>query len=315
MSTIEDTSVANPELRDATALVGDPVALRARMVEDGYLFLPGLLDPEVVPGVRRQVLEILAAHQGWLADDTEPMEGIAGPEPRTYEDEGWWEVFAGVLGLEGFNRLPFQAALTDVVGALVDGDLLVHPNKIARLTYPSRYMPTNPHQDYHFIRGAVDTLTAWVPLGAVSGALGGLRLIPGSHRDGRVHPMERAVGAGNARIADIGENDPSWTAPHDYRPGDVVVFHSLMVHWGPANHGDRVRLSADFRFQSLQDPIRVPQLLPHLFGREKGAPGWNVLTEGWESTAWIDPPGPVRLAPWRVDPDHVPPSRLLGAGA
>ena len=38
-------------------------------------------------------------------------------------------------------------------------------------------------------------------------------------------------------------------ASASYRPGDVLVFHSLTVHWAPPNRGERLRLSCDYRYQ------------------------------------------------------------------
>ena len=48
------------QLRRSDEIAHDGSALRQRMREEGYLYLPGLLDPAEVLGVRRQVTDRLA---------------------------------------------------------------------------------------------------------------------------------------------------------------------------------------------------------------------------------------------------------------
>src|SRR5687768_9538913 len=69
------------ELRDSSAIAFDVEALRERMAQDGYLFLPGLLHREEVLKARRVVAERLMA-AGHLMPGTDPMECIAHPEAK-----------------------------------------------------------------------------------------------------------------------------------------------------------------------------------------------------------------------------------------
>src|SRR5438094_121223 len=68
------------ELRRSDGLIGDAPALRERMQEDGYLFLPGLLDREEVQAARRSIMAMLAEEE-ILEPGTPPEEGIAAREP------------------------------------------------------------------------------------------------------------------------------------------------------------------------------------------------------------------------------------------
>ena len=40
----------------------------------------------------------------------------------------------------------------------------------------------------------------------------------------------------------------------DYRPGDFLIFHSLMIHRALPNISDRIRLSLDARYQPISEP-------------------------------------------------------------
>lgn len=285
--------------------------IRDQIVEEGYAFLPGLLDRDEVAAVRSEALAALGSH-GWLAEGSDPADGLAGATPRFWSDESWWPGYEALIGLESFNRLAHAPALQQVMRSIVGDDLFVMPMKIARVTWPGSAYPTPPHQDFFFVRGAADVITAWVPLGDCPPTMGGLRVLPGSHREGLRRVRAVSGTAATAVEAEVSEADPRWTPPRDYRMGDVLIFHSLTVHWAPPHEGvdPRLRISADFRYQSSSDPIIASVLLPHEYGRGPIRP-WYELTQSWSTTEWIDPPHPVRISTWRPDPDAVPPSRLL----
>lgn len=65
-------------LESAALIAEDGPALAARMGRDGYLYLPGLLPPDVVAGVQREVAAI-APDAGWLRRDTPLAEAVANP--------------------------------------------------------------------------------------------------------------------------------------------------------------------------------------------------------------------------------------------
>src|SRR5216684_2794072 len=72
------------ELRDSSALSDDPVALRARIAEDGYLLMRGYLDRAVVMAARQEIFEKLAAIGA--VDRSQPLlEGIAAPRSERRE--------------------------------------------------------------------------------------------------------------------------------------------------------------------------------------------------------------------------------------
>src|SRR3954468_19500982 len=74
-------------LRDSSSLVNDLNALQRRMREDGYLYLPGLLNREEVLAARREVANRLAA-LGLLDPAAPPMDCVvAENRPRSYMPE------------------------------------------------------------------------------------------------------------------------------------------------------------------------------------------------------------------------------------
>ena len=90
---------------DSTDIAGDGDALRARMAEDGYLFVRGLLPRAEVMAVRRQLLEIAAAG-GWLKAGAPVEDGIAEPAAACKDPEPrYLETFRPMWVNEALHRL------------------------------------------------------------------------------------------------------------------------------------------------------------------------------------------------------------------
>jgi hypothetical protein len=92
-----------------------------------------------------------------------------------------------------------------------------------------------------------------------------------------VLPVSRSLGAGGLRthFEKIGGE---WVSS-PLGLGDVLFFYSLTVHKGLPNRSkDRLRLSADFRFQPAADPVMNLLLNPH-----QGRITWDQVYEDWGS--------------------------------
>lgn len=287
---------------DSTQLLDDPEALRARAEADGFLFFRGLLPRETVLGLRRDFLRILDKY-GWLDKTHDLMEGVAnvdaiaqvpkeevtfagtGVPPSAYKD---------VQRLESFHRLPHHPEMLRVYAALFGAKPLPHPRHIARLMMPSPHnAPTPPHQDYIHIQGTRNVWTAWLPVGDCPRELGNLSVIRGSHRDGLLAP-KLAEGAGNLEVW-LCKEGYEWVQG-DFEAGDVLTFPSLTVHKSiPSQRPDRVRLSCDFRFQPVSEPIEAKSLLTH----GEVLP-WEEVYRGWESDdlKYYWKQHDLQMAPW-----------------
>jgi hypothetical protein len=268
---------------DSTDLLADPVALRARADDLGYLFFRGLLPAEELRIVRRRFVEVLD-RRGWLARDADPMDGIV--DAQAFANESREElafcgvgvgadVYREIQHLEEFHRLAHHPNLLGVFAALFDSPVLPHPRNIARIMIPNpRAVPTPPHQDFIHVQGSQRTWTAWIPLGDCPIALGSLSALAGSHREG-VLSYKQAAGAGGleAYLCDL---DYPW-AVGDYAAGDVLTFTSETVHQAlPNRYVDRIRLSCDFRYQSFDEPIESQSLQPHC-----QVDSWENIYAGW----------------------------------
>jgi ectoine hydroxylase-related dioxygenase (phytanoyl-CoA dioxygenase family) len=265
-------------MRDSTADIEDAALLRARIEEEGYLLLRGVLDPKRVNSVRRAVVEVLHA-AGWIDGPPLLMRARSTIRPVREGDDAYFEVYDEVQRLEAFHSLAHDDDLLAVVRRVVGDTAFPHPLKVARLVFPGNYeASTPPHQDYLNNQGTPSLTAAWIPLGDCPRELGSLAVLEGSNHDG-VLPLDFHLGAGNRRAVLPDHFGKLRWVTADVAAGDVVLFPSLTVHAALNNATELfMRLSADFRYQQEGEALTELVLQPH-FGRLT----WDQVYEGWSS--------------------------------
>ncbi len=282
---------------------------RRRIRRDGYLFFRDFLPSHDVAVVEEAIRDAVAATPGWIAESTDPADWTAGPSvaSESYDDPDFLAMYRRVQSIQSFHEFAHHDRIVSAVSALLEDEIFVHSNHVARVVGPSsRVRPTKNHQDWRPVQGAADTLTVWMPLADIPSELGGLRILEGSQMGG-VLPLDPDL----LEIR-VDDDDTRWrTAP--YRRGDALIFHSLTVHGGLPNTTDRLRRSCEFRYQRVGDPavastVRFPHWHPSI-------PDWPELTRGWTSLWSIQTPEetPEFRQLDDLDPNlPTPPSRLLG---
>jgi hypothetical protein len=255
---------------DSSNLLGQPEALRARIQQDGYLFLRGLLPISAVGEVYDTIMKI-CKDCGW-ADS----EGHAQGPARLEGAPEFWEVYDRVQASETFHAFAHRPELLNLIELLVQETPFLHPRNIARITFPqTENFTTPPHQDYVHIQGTPDVYTTWIPLSDCPQELGGVAVLAGSHMHD-ILPVHKASGAGGLGIDTDDLNLPWHTI--DYQPGDVLAFHSHTVHKGlPNRTTNRLRFSVDYRYQGVSGAIVEDGLAPH-YNRL----GWEQIYQGWQ---------------------------------
>ncbi|MDE2828573.1 MAG: phytanoyl-CoA dioxygenase family protein, partial [Gemmatimonadota bacterium] len=131
----------------------------------------------------------------------------------------------------------------------------------------------------HF-QGNFDTYTCWAPVGDCPIELGGLAVLPGSHKINAVMNHHFSLGAGGLCIH-TDELEGQWHSTN-YEIGDTLIFPALTVHQALPNlTEDRLRVSLDNRYQKLGDTLSEHMLEPHLniFNNLT----WEDVYKDWEN--------------------------------
>ena len=254
-------------LPDATPLLDDPQRLHDLAQAEGVVLLRGLI-PQAALRPVQQVLTDAASHAGWLKHGT----GLAGVVENG-SDPSWQQWYRTVQSSRAFHALPHAPAIQAAMHAVLDGEVLTHPRNIARCVGPqTKAFTTPPHQDVWYIGGTPDIWTMWAPLTDCPEQLGGLAVLPRTHRLGRL-ASRQATGAGGQGIACALGDAWAW---EPLQAGDVLVFHGQTIHQGCDNRSDQLRFSIDLRFQLLDEPVREDSLEPHYHLQT-----WDEIYRNW----------------------------------
>ena len=286
---LSETSEEIGELRPSDQLVDDGPALRERMAEDGYLYLPGLLDTDKVLAARREVMERLST-RGALDERFPLMDGVYKPGSKT----------GGMNDFTGKNapllKVLYSGPMIGFYQTLLGGPIAHFDYTWFRVKQPGPDTPTTPHCDIVYMgRGTTNLYTSWTPLGDVPYEMGGLMLLENSHRNENLKgsygqtdvdkycnddEAEQIVQNARAENRDLTAEERAkleWNSSGaysrdaigtrselggrwltaDYKLGDLLIFCMYMMHASSDNQTDRIRISSDSRYQLAseeQDP-------------------------------------------------------------
>ncbi len=269
-------------LRISNDAMDDPAELQHRIAEEGYLFFKRLQNPDKMRALRREMMSTIQ-RVGWLIAGTDPMDGIADVTKQCTEgDNAYSAGYAEVYKLEAFHRAGHWPEVTSMVEKIMGRPIMAHPQKIARIWFPHYTEHTTPtHQDFVHFQGSYANLTCWAPVGDCPIELGGLAVIPGSHKVNRVLDHHFSLGAGGLSVdeQEHDEIDPVWYST-DYEIGDTLIFPALTIHKAlPNDTEDKLRLSLDNRYQAVGDPIAEHMLDPH----GPSALQWEQVYPNWQA--------------------------------
>ncbi len=260
------------ELVDSSRIRGDGPALRERMREDGYLYLRGYLDADLVSEARVAICRRLA-EKGLVDEDLPISEAVATGLALSREKDAF-----------GIGR--DEPALLRLLysGKMIEFFELFLAEPVRHFDYTwLRALPpgpgTPPHGDSPFMnRGTHALYTAWTPLGDVDLELGGLMVLEASHLIGDIkhgYGMKDvdAYCANRADAAAYRSGEKSWSGhlsrdpvrlretlggrwlTTEFSAGDMLIFSIFTIHASLDNTStNRLRLSSDSRYQAASEP-------------------------------------------------------------
>ena len=164
-----------------------------------------------------------------------------------------------------FYAILADSKLHEISKACLNCDTLLSIHDIAQFRIdPPNHDERNFewHQDFQYNVMSMNSATIWYPLKRVSEEMGPLVVVPGSHRT--IVPVEmnfegHQPGSGLMHAVlrfqvDEFEAERKAAVLCPVEEGDVVVFHSLMLHRSSANRSNRSRWTVNPRFGDAADP-------------------------------------------------------------
>lgn len=241
----------------------DSAELQRRLALYGYLYFPAVL-PQADVYASSQELASIFREGGWIDADGDAIRPTAAVAQQ--ETDATYRRAALSAAL---HRVPFFDGLQDLVECILGEPAFPYPSKVLRATPPAAWTTESGRYTHHDFAywGVDDMLTTWIPLVNVPKLMGGLALLPGSHRQSP-QPLRR-----------LGPDEPGW-ATTDYGLGDVVLFHCLTGHAALPNLSGGLRLSGDFRWQATTTPVRRE----FVYGRRGGAK--ELFTKSFSDAPW-----------------------------
>ena len=225
---------------------------RGRWDEDGFFFARGLFTAAEVEAIEREVIATIRsdppeAHAGAVLYQAGPNlaifpEKVPSPAAKNPEDK-----IAKVFNChaEGRSRaMAEDARIVDVVESLLGPDLDC---------FQSQFIFKNPgvigqpwRQDsYYFHQPQIGV---WVALSRATLENGCLWVLPGSHRGGiHEHIPDRRPEANRAYMEIVSEDDSARRSAL-MAPGDVLFFHSYLMHMSTNNVANERRAAMVYHY-------------------------------------------------------------------
>ncbi|MGY0231520.1 phytanoyl-CoA dioxygenase family protein [Longispora urticae] len=239
--------------------------LRARFARDGYLYLPGFLDPAEVRGFRRYYFATLAP-SGLTEPGSDPAEGTCARGGTLDRGTLRHLLFRQIVPGPEYEALCRHPRLVAFYRWFLGVDELhLHRRKIIRHVGPGESgigTATQAHYDLVYLRGGTDgVVSSWIPLGDCPVERGPLIYLEGSHRAIRA---QEAAGTLRRPAASLTADLPALADEHDARwlvtgfaAGDLMVHDAHIVHASLDNRDPDgvIRLSTDIRYQAATAPI------------------------------------------------------------
>ena len=234
---------------------GDMSDPRARWNDDGYFFVRGMFSEDDVAAIEREVIATIRsdppdAHPEEVLYQAGPNlaifpEKAPSPTARNPEDK-----VAKVFNCHAEGRSRAMAEdprIVDIVESLLGPDLDC---------FQSQFIFKNPgvigqpwHQDsYYFRFDRQPQVGVWVALSRATLENGCLWVLPGSHRQDIYEHIPDLRPEANRAYMEIVREDDSTRQSALMAPGDVLFFHSYLMHMSTDNVADERRAAMVYHY-------------------------------------------------------------------
>lgn len=226
-----------------------PQEIKAFWDENGYYHAKGVFSPSEVRELESEFDWIVSrlnssgeeSNARWGGEEMKRLDGGNSVITHTHNVQCFSSVWM---------RAMMQTRFLDTVEAMIGPDIILHHSKLFQK--PSeKGSPFPMHQDWTYFPSFEDTMLAGViHVSDATDEMGCLRVVPGSHKFGRVE------GTAGAQQSDLLDAHPIESATVvEAQAGDVVFFHYFTLHGSMPNRSQNVRKTVLAQLHSGRDAI------------------------------------------------------------
>ena len=256
-------------LFDSTADLGNWELLRTRFRLDGYLMFRQIASVPALENARRRIVAALAEKE---TANQRLLNKLLRSRSNARSRYSVLHELGSHFAVRRIARYPY---LVQLGTHLLESQARLLDHIWVRACGPRRQAP--PHCDWVYMcRGSSRLVSAWIPLMDVPISRGPLMLLEQSHREnphtrdylqrdadrlGKLNGLRwkhgRLIWGGkySSRPEKVREEFNARWLTSDFAAGDVVVFDTRCLHATLPNRSDQLRVSIDFRYQPMEDPV------------------------------------------------------------
>ena len=257
----------------------DVSARRQAWNDQGYFVVRGLVDAAEVKAIEDEVIARIRAdppedHVGETLYPAGPNYAIfpeKAPSPTAVNPE---DKVAKVFNchVEGRTRAVAEsAAIVDVVASILGPELDC---------FQSQFIFKNPgvigqpwHQDSYYFRFDLQPqVGVWLALSRATLQNGCLWILPGSHKGGVYAHIPDLRPEANRAYMEIVSEDDSAREPALMEPGDVLFFHSYLMHMSTDNVADERRAAMVYHYARAGTAALTPEIAATLANVNRWVP-------------------------------------------
>lgn len=217
--------------------------MKSQYEKNGFFLARNLLPNSSFDALEKRSLEIVNKFSGRVFEslqDNSFMEYIAS------DREAEQHLYAEIRKYSELQEISLLTPMQETVCTLLDKQDVVLLEKIPfRIDCPHVVRELAVwHQDHFYVQGDIETITAWIPLFDVPYETGCLMIMPGSHTEGPI-PHDAHLLKKKFYPSSIFDRNVNYV---EMKRGDVLFFHSCLLHSSGINLSDRIRFSIQSRY-------------------------------------------------------------------
>lgn len=208
-------------------------AIHEKIEQDGF-YIGGLLNPQQIEQLLQSFQQLKQKVGHSLGKDFWPSGRYPDPEIRNFAKDA----------IESLVPTALEQYIDKEKTRLIGGTFLIKP--------PSRKSALSPHQDSSHVDERNDfSVYAWIPLQNVNKWNGCFHYLPGSHTWG-IHQRSLNV---EWPLKDKIKELSKMMQPIKMKKGEVLFFHSALIHSSPPNYSFRTRVAINYYLHPKSSPF------------------------------------------------------------